>query len=75
MPSPSLIVFAGPNGAGKSTLKRHLSKLGYPLGEYINPDEIAEGLTGSYEARALEAQRLADAKRQQSLSCRTQFFL
>lgn len=73
MPAPSLIVFAGPIGAGKSTLKRHLSKLGYPLGEYINPDEIAEGLTGSYEERARAAQHLADAKRQECLLAGSSF--
>ena len=41
-------MIAGPNGAGKSTLTRLLRERGIEFGEYINPDDIAMELTGSY---------------------------
>lgn len=58
---------AGPNGSGKSTLTRWLVSRGTPLGEYINPDEIATTLTGTYDDRVREAQRLADERRAQAI--------
>jgi predicted ABC-type ATPase len=54
---------AGPNGSGKTTLTRLLVERGIQLGEYINPDEIAEKLAGSEFERALQAQAIADRLR------------
>lgn len=65
--APQLIVVAGPNGSGKSTLTQFLLKRGYDFGHYINPDEIAAGLKGSYEARVSQAQRQADFERERCL--------
>ncbi|WP_158413424.1 AAA family ATPase [Haliea salexigens] len=38
---PRLRLIAGPNGAGKTTLLRTLVDEGVPVGQYINPDDIA----------------------------------
>ena len=54
---------AGPNGAGKTTLVRWLQQHGMDFGEYINPDDIAQELDGSYDARVREAQSIADRRR------------
>jgi predicted ABC-type ATPase len=64
---------AGPNGAGKTTLTRRLRQQGLELGQYINPDEIAEMLTGSYESRVMEAQRTADRRREACLAEKQSF--
>jgi predicted ABC-type ATPase len=66
-------MIAGPNGAGKTTLTRWLSAQGVDFGEYINPDDIAARLTGSYEARVLEAQGTADRRREDCLTERRSF--
>src|ERR1700682_1279571 len=64
---------AGPNGAGKTTLTQWLRQRGVEFGEYINPDEIAEGLNGSYEARVAEAQAIADRRREECITARRSF--
>jgi predicted ABC-type ATPase len=56
-------MIAGPNGAGKSTLTRLLRERGVEFGDYINPDEIAAELEGSYNARVARAQLIADQRR------------
>jgi predicted ABC-type ATPase len=66
-------MIAGPNGAGKTTLTRRLRRQGVELGYYINPDEIAETLTGSYEARVIEAQGIADHRREACLAEKQSF--
>jgi len=65
--APQLIVVAGPNGSGKSTLTQFLLRQGYDFGHYINPDEIAETLSGSYEQRVQQAQSIADFQREHCL--------
>lgn len=60
---PIVLIIAGPNGSGTTTLTKSLVSRGTSIGEYINPDDIAAGLTGSYDARVLEAQRQADERR------------
>ena len=35
-------MIAGPNGSGKTTLARYLISQSVPLGQYINPDDIAK---------------------------------
>jgi predicted ABC-type ATPase len=64
---------AGPNGAGKTTLTRLLRKRDFQFGEYINPDEIADELEGSYNARVLHAQIIADRRRDACLQARRSF--
>jgi len=38
---PRIRLIAGPNGAGKTTLLRTLVARKVPIGQYINPDDIA----------------------------------
>ena len=66
-------MIAGPNGSGKTTLTRWLSASGLDLGEYINADDIALGLSGDPQSVSLEAQRLADAARRDCLDRRVSF--
>lgn len=61
---PKLAVIAGPNGSGKTTLTRFLHARGVEFGEYINPDDIAASLQGSYDERVRAAQQIADARRE-----------
>lgn len=71
--APFLLMVAGPNGSGKSTLTRQLRADGVDLGVYINPDDIAATLQGSYDTRVLEAQQRAEALRQDCLRRRVSF--
>jgi len=64
---------AGPNGSGKTTLIEEMRRQGIDLGEHINPDDIAQGLQGSYAARVAEAQRIADARREECIAARRSF--
>ena len=63
MSDPFLLVVAGPNGSGKTTLTNFLRSTGLDFGEYINPDDVALGLDGSYEERVRAAQSVADLMR------------
>ena len=58
---------AGPNGSGKSTLTHWLRKRGVEFGVYINADEIAKELGGSYDERVRLAQRITDERRDESI--------
>jgi predicted ABC-type ATPase len=68
-----MIMFAGPNGSGKTTLMKKLKQRGFDFGHYINPDDIALTLQGSYEARVREAQKIADDQRAMCLKNKTSF--
>jgi predicted ABC-type ATPase len=68
-----MIMFAGPNGSGKTTLMRKLKQSGFDFGHYINPDDIALTLQGSYEERVREAQKIADDQRAMCLKNKTSF--
>jgi predicted ABC-type ATPase len=70
---PFVLMIAGPNGSGKTSLTRWLQKGGFYLGQYINPDDIAQNLEGSYEARTVEAQRAADLLRQEHIEAKQSF--
>jgi len=70
---PVLLMIAGPNGSGKTTLTQQLRDEHVDLGVYINADDIALALTGSYDDRVAEAQRLAEARRQDCLNQRISF--
>jgi len=39
---PRLRLIAGPNGSGKTTLTQFLISKNIPLGQYLNPDDIAK---------------------------------
>lgn len=66
-------MIAGPNGSGKTTLTRQLRQSGVDFGDYINPDEIADTLEGSYDDRVRRAQAIADRRRAEALEARTSF--
>lgn len=60
-----VIMVAGPNGSGKTSLTSHTGSKRKYLGEYINPDEIAKVLVGTYDERVKQAQAIADDLRLQ----------
>jgi predicted ABC-type ATPase len=66
-------MIAGPNGSGKTSLTRWLQKNDFYLGRYINPDDIAQGLEGSYEVRTAEAQKTADILREECIKAKQSF--
>jgi predicted ABC-type ATPase len=70
---PCLVIIAGPNGSGKSTLTQWLLDHGTDFGDYINPDDIARTLMGSYEERVREAQAIADERRALFIGARQSF--
>jgi predicted ABC-type ATPase len=51
-PNPSIIVLAGPNGAGKSTAAPWLLQDLLGVGEFVNADVIARGLSAFEPERA-----------------------
>jgi replicative DNA helicase len=66
-------MIAGPNGAGKTTLVRSLLQKGFDLGEYINPDDIADDLQGAPDERTRRAQTIADQRREECIAARRSF--
>jgi predicted ABC-type ATPase len=70
---PFLLMVAGPNGAGKTTLVRTIRQMGVEFGEYINPDDIATELQGSYDERVRQAQAIADRRREECVEARRSF--
>lgn len=73
MADPFLLIVAGPNGAGKTTLVQTLRQNGVEFGEYINPDDIARELQGSYDDRVRQAQVIADRRREACIEARRSF--
>jgi predicted ABC-type ATPase len=67
------LMVAGPNGAGKTTLIQYLRETGIDLGYYINPDDIARDLEGTYEQRVREAQTIADKQRESCIADKRDF--
>lgn len=43
---PLVLVIAGPNGAGKTTIAPHLLRDMFSIGQFVNADAIAVGLSG-----------------------------
>jgi predicted ABC-type ATPase len=70
---PFLLMIAGPNGSGKTSLTQWLRKNDFDFGQYINPDDIAEELEGTYDARVAEAQQIADRRREECLKANQSF--
>jgi predicted ABC-type ATPase len=70
---PFLLMIAGPNGAGNTTLTQHLLRKDIDLGEYINPDDIAAGLTGTLAERTKQAQLIADKRRDECIRTKQSF--
>jgi predicted ABC-type ATPase len=70
---PFLLMIAGPNGAGKTTLIRNLRLKEVDFGEYINPDDIAKELQGSYDERVRHAQVIADRRREVCIEAKRSF--
>jgi predicted ABC-type ATPase len=73
---PSLVVVAGPNGSGKTTLTRGVLQHAWTAGHrYINADEIAEQELGGWNSleAVQQAAQLADARREECLSARSDF--
>jgi predicted ABC-type ATPase len=70
---PFLLVVAGPNGSGKSTLTKYLLDAGIELGIYINPDDIAQTIDLPEPQRSMQAQAIADFKRDACLQRRDSF--
>jgi predicted ABC-type ATPase len=60
---PSIVILAGPNGAGKSTAAPFLLRDALAVSEFVNADQIAQGLSAfSPETVAIEAGRLMLAR-------------
>ena len=55
---PTLVLLAGPNGAGKTTFINRFLRQRAEAFRFVNPDEVARGLTGEGTARDLAAGRL-----------------
>lgn len=55
---PTLVLLAGPNGAGKTTFINGFLRERTEAFQFVNPDEVARGLTGDGPARDLAAGRL-----------------
>ena len=71
--APFVVVIAGPNGSGKTTLTRSLIDAGVDFGIHIDPDEIAQTLELPEPQRSLQAQQIADFKRDICLQRRDSF--
>jgi hypothetical protein len=71
--SPRLTVVGGPNGVGKSTFLVTLRETGYPLGRFLNPDDIAQTLRVAQPARELQAVRETLRQSRALIATRTTF--
>lgn len=54
---PTVVLLAGPNGAGKTTFINGFLRERAEAFQFVNPDEVARGLTGAGAARDLLAGR------------------
>ncbi|HEV2799800.1 MAG TPA: zeta toxin family protein [Pyrinomonadaceae bacterium] len=77
-PPPQVFIIAGPNGAGKSTLAPYLLRDAFGVGEFVNADTIALGLSAfspesvTFAAGRIMLARLADlARARQSFAFET----
>lgn len=66
---PSLRLIAGPNGSGKTTLTTMLrEKHAIPLGQYLNPDDIAKHISLPFIDKSVDDQTFLAAKLAQEIS-------
>lgn len=66
---PSLRLIAGPNGSGKTALTKVLrEEYAVPLGQYLNPDDIAKYISFSSISSDYQDDELLAAKLAQSIS-------
>lgn len=70
---PWLPVVGGPNGVGKSTFLAGLQTTGYPVGRVLNPDDIAQTLSGVGQASAMQAGRETLRQSRTLIASRTTF--
>ena len=70
---PRLTVIGGPNGVGKSTFAAKLRAASYPLGRFLNPDDIAQTLRGVPPAREFQAGRETLRQSRTLIASRTTF--
>lgn len=74
MSSPQVVVIGGPNGAGKTTSARRVVGDLLAVGEYVNADVIAAGLSGFDPASvALEAGKIMLNRLHELAASRTNF--
>lgn len=55
---PTIVLLAGPNGSGKTTFINRFLRQRPEAFRFVNPDEVARGLTGEGATRDLAAGRL-----------------
>ncbi|HEY9401886.1 MAG TPA: zeta toxin family protein [Pyrinomonadaceae bacterium] len=73
-PTPQVFIIAGPNGAGKSTLAPYLLRDTFGVGEFVNADTIALGLSAfSPESVTFEAGRIMLARLRDLARARASF--
>lgn len=73
-PTPQVFIIAGPNGAGKSTLAPYLLRDAFGVGEFVNADTIALGLSAfSPESVTFEAGRIMLARLRDLARARASF--
>lgn len=70
---PRLTVVGGPNGVGKSSFVSALQTSGYPLGRFLNPDDIAQTLSGAQASREWQAGRETLRQSRVLIASRTTF--
>ena len=71
---PAIVVLAGPNGAGKTTAAPFVLRDALAVGEYVNADPIAQGLSAfNPEAVAVAAGRIMLARMEELARQRATF--
>jgi predicted ABC-type ATPase len=72
---PTLVLLAGPNGAGKTTFINSFLRERAEAFQFVNPDEVARGLTGVGAARDLAAGRRVLERLDDLVAARADFVL
>lgn len=72
---PTLVLLAGPNGAGKTTFINGFLRERAEAFQFVNPDEVARGLTGEGAVRDLAAGRRVLERLDELVADRADFVL
>lgn len=72
---PTLVLLAGPNGAGKTTFINGFLRERAEAFQFVNPDEVARGLTGAGATRDLAAGRRVLERLDELVVARADFVL